>query len=350
MADALSAIAELQDHCHVFARLPETYLAELQREGAIRGYRLDEGDSLTFRKLQGRHEALAILDGEVVIRRDGEEIVGAGSNEKRCHLLPLDGEVVEINATTPCTLYRIPQDKLDYLISWNALLQDVPVEDEMVRARLQQLRYPTIFMNLPFGNVVKAFQRMRTRQVSAGEDVITQGEPGDNFYIIERGRAEVWQQGPYDDEQQLVGVRGPGEHVGDEALVSGGTRNATVRMIEDGSLLVLSKDDFKELISEPMVQEVEIPVAKALSEQGRRWVDVRYEEEWEDGHIPNAILLPLTDIRELMGSLDRSGKYITYCLSGKRSAVAAMILRANGFDAVCMKSGLREWPDPTVTD
>jgi rhodanese-related sulfurtransferase len=238
----------------------------------------------------------------------------------------------------------VPRDKLDYLISWSAMLRDMPVEDDMVRSRLKQLRYPAIFMNLP------AFQRMRSRLVSAGEDVITPGEPGDNFYIIQSGRAEVWQQGPYDDEQRLVGVRGPGEHVGDEALVWRGARNATVRMVEDGTLLVLFTEDFRELISEPMVQEVEIPLAKVLAGQGGRWLDVRYEEEWEDGRIQDAILLPLTDIRERMGQLDRTGKYITYCLSGKRSAVAAMILKANGFDAVCMKDGLREWPDPTVTD
>lgn len=53
-----------------------------------------------------------------------------------------------------------------------------------------------------------------------------------------------------------------------------------VRMIGDGTLPVLSKEDFKEPISEPMVQEVEIPLAKALAEQGRYCLGVRYEEDW----------------------------------------------------------------------
>jgi len=350
MSSKAPPVTNLQDHCQVFAELPERYLVELQKEGAIRGFQLDMGESLTFRRQADKHEALVILNGEVELWRDGECVADRGARELRCRMLPLDGHLMEVNARTPATLYRVPQDKLDYLISWSALLSDVPVEDDMVRSRLKQLRYPAIFMNLPFGNVVKAFQRMRNRFVGAGENVILQGESGDNFYIIESGRAEVWQQGPYDDEQKLVGVRGPGDHVGDEALVSGGTRNATVRMIEDGTLLVLSKDDFKELISEPMVHEVEIPLARLLAEEGRQWLDVRYEEEWEDGHIPDALLLPLTDIREQMGQLERAGKYITYCLSGKRSAVAAMILKANGYDAVCMKDGLREWLGPLVTD
>lgn len=348
MTENTSGIASLQNQCHVFAELPERYLVELESEGSIRSYRLDEGEGVSFKN---RHEdVLVLLRGSVEIAGNGQGAATISADNKHCRMLSLDSEAVEIHAHSAAALCRVAKDKLDYLIGWSAMVHDLPVEDDMVRARLEQLRYPTIFMNLPFGNVVEAFQRMRTRQVNAGDDVITQGEPGDFFYIIESGRAEIWQQGPYDDEQQLVGVRVPGDHVGDEALVSGGTRNATVRMIEDGTLLVLSKGDFKELITEPMVNEVEIPVAKMLAERGYRWLDVRYEEEWEDGHIPGATLLPLTDIREQMAGLDSDDKFITYCLSGKRSAVAALILKANGFDAVCMKDGLREWDDPTVTD
>lgn len=350
MTAFLSPIADLQRECRVFFDMPERYLVELETEGAIRTYRLEEGESLTFRTKEDKHEALVLLGGNIEVRQDGAVLASPADEEHSCRMIPLEGRSTEIIASAPATLCRIARDKLDYLISWRVMLDELPADDATVRARLTQLRYPAIFMNLPFTNVVKAFQRMTTRHVKAGEEIIKQGEPGDLFYIIESGRAEIWQQGPYDDEQKLVGVRVPGNHVGDEALVTGGSRNATVRVVEDSTLLVLAKDDFKELISQPMVNEVEIPVAKALAERGYRFLDVRYEEEWEDGHIPGATLLPLTDIRERMEELDRSGKFIAYCLSGKRSAVAAMILRANGFETVCMKDGLREWPDQTVTD
>jgi len=351
MTDTNDSIARLQASCHVFSDLPERYLAELEAEGAIRTYHLEAGDGLTVRAKPDRNDALVLVRGNIAVKSDGAIIASTSdATDLLCHTIPLDGATTEITAISDAMVCRIAQDKLDYLISWSVMLNDLPAEDATVRSRLKQLRYPTIFMNLPFTNVVKAFQRMKVHPVKAGDEIIRQGEQGDFFYIIESGRAEIWQQGPYDDEQQLVGVRLPGNHVGDEALVTGGTRNATVRMIEDGALLVLSKDDFKELISQPMVNEVEIPVAEALAEQGHQFVDVRYEEEWEDGRIPGAVLLPLTNIRERMGQLDRSGKFITYCLSGKRSAVAAMILKANGYDAVCMKDGLREWPHATVTD
>jgi rhodanese-related sulfurtransferase len=340
----------LRASCRLFSDLSERYLIELESKGAVRTYRLDEGDRLTIRGRPDRHEAMLLLNGDIELREDGKVVPWGQDEERRCHAIPLAADSTEIVANSPSRICRFAQDELDYLISWSTLLSELPNADATVRSRLQQLRYPGIFKNLPFTNVVEVFQRMTARAVKAGEEIIRQGEPGDAFYIIESGRAEVWQQGVYDDEQRLVGVRVAGDHVGDEALVSGGTRNATVRMIEDGTVLVLSKDDFKELISKPMVNEVEIPVAKALAERDHRFIDVRYEEEWEDGHIPGATLLPLTDIRERLDELDRNGRFITYCLSGKRSAVAAMILKANGFNAVCMKDGLREWPDPTITD
>lgn len=351
MTNENDAISKLQSSCHVFSDLPERYLAELEAEGALRTYHLEAGDGLVIRAKPGRNEALVLLKGGITVEADGETIASTSDSEDlRCHAIPLTAASTEITVSSDATVCRIAQDKLDYLLSWSVMLSDLPAEDETVRSRLKQLRYPTIFMNLPFTNVIKAFQRMKAQRIKAGDEIIRQGEQGDTFYIIESGRAEIWQQGPYDDEQKLVGVRVPGDHVGDEALVSGGTRNATVRFIEDGTVLSLSKNDFRELISQSMVNEVEISVAETLAETGHRYVDVRYEEEWEDGHIPGAILLPLTDIRERMGELDRGGKFITYCLSGKRSAVAAMILKANGYDTVCMKDGLREWPHATVTD
>lgn len=350
MGDDVKAVADLPTNFHIFADLPERYLIEMESEGALRTYSLDEGDRLTIRGKSDGEEALVLLKGRIVVREDGEVIASGSMPDLRCHAVPLSGKSTEVLAASAATVCRFAKDKLDYLLGWSVLLSDLPPAEAGVRSRLMQLRYPAIFMNLPLGNVTKAFQRMKSQAVKAGEEIIRQGEPGDLFFIIESGRAQVWQQGAYDDAPRRVGVRGPGDHVGDEALVAGGNRNATVRMIEDGIVLTLSKEDFRELISEPMVNEVDIPVARALAERGYQFVDVRYEEEWEDGHIPGAKLLPLTDIRERLSELDRKGKFITYCLSGKRSAVAAMILKARGFDVVCMKHGLREWPDKTVTD
>lgn len=339
---AAPPVSQLQSHCHVFSSLPERYLIELETEGTLRTYRLDEGEAIRLLS-SDIGDALFILQGSVLVKRQdgGEEAIGPDSD--RCLAISFAAKPVEVTATSPSLLVRAARDQLDYLISWSVMLESLPSDDDQIRNRLTQLRYPAIFMNLPFANVEKAFKRMTVRKVKAGEDIIRQGDPGDNFYIIESGHAEVWQMGAYDDEQKLVAELGPGHHFGDEALVTGGTRNATIRMTEDGTLLVLSKEDFNELISKTMVNEVEPEMAKTLSDRGYQMLDVRYEEEWEDAHIPGAKLIPLHELRKRLNELDPDAKYVTYCLSGKRSAVAALILKQNGLDAVCMKEGLREW-------
>ena len=81
-----------------------------------------------------------------------------------------------------------------------------------------------------------------------------------------------------------------------------------------------------------------------MIDTGWKVIDVRYPEEFEDAHIPNAILLPLPDLRrEADTALDRGAKYITVCLSGKRSMVAAFLLKQRGFKAASMKDGMGSW-------
>lgn len=83
------------------------------------------------------------------------------------------------------------------------------------------------------------------RKVKAGEVIVTQGEKGDGFYLIWSGRAEAWQTGIYDEEPRPVNRMGAGDAFGDEALVMGRKRHVTVKMIEDGELLVLGEQAFR---------------------------------------------------------------------------------------------------------
>ena len=88
----------------------------------------------------------------------------------------------------------------------------------------------------------------------------------------------------------------------------------------------------------------------SLLDEGWQAVDVRYDEEFEDGHIPGALHLPLPELRQRIDAmLDKSGKYITVCLSGKRSSVAAFLLKQRGYDALSMKGGMSAWEGAQAT-
>lgn len=244
----------------------------------------------------------------------------------------------------------VERDNMDFLLSWEIMRESMAGDDISLNQQLALLRNPKVFVNLPMENIAEAFKRMDAVQVVRDEEIMQQGEKGDYFYIIKQGKAEVWQQGLYDNEQQSVAVLEAGDHFGEEALVTGGARNASIKMISDGLLLRLSADDFQELIAQPTLEEVDETMVHKLVAQGHKILDVRYEEEYEEEHIPGGQLIPLPELRTRLGELENQQKYITVCLSGKRSAVAAMILKQNQFQAVGLKNGLREWRGEMVSE
>ncbi len=80
-------------------------------------------------------------------------------------------------------------------------------------------------------------------------------------------------------------------------------------------------------------------------------LDVRTEDEWNDGIIPNAINI---DIYKGQGfiyqveELDKSKNYYVYCRSGGRSAQACSIMNQMGFEnAYNLMGGFSEWDGPT---
>jgi rhodanese-related sulfurtransferase len=312
--------------------------ADAQLADGVRFFALRRGEELTTPLPNQR---ISVLQGRLMRAPTEGPLTPASTRAMPYSLGDAGGCLV---AETDSLIAVADADFLDLLVSWDELARDAGEIGGLVGSRMARLRHATAFRRLPLECVLAALERMTARRVVAGEEIFRQGDPGDAFYTIWDGKAEVWQTGPYDDVPQLVAVREAGEAIGDEALVTGGTRNATVRMASDGELLVLPRADFLELVSHPLIQEIDATVARSLLEA--RWLalDVRYPEEFEDAHIPGARLLPLGELRERCDAeLSREQGYVVVCLSGKRSAVGALLLAQRGFRAVTLKNGLRDW-------
>ena len=69
--------------------------------------------------------------------------------------------------------------------------------------------------------------------------------------------------------------------------------------------------------------------------------NVRFPAEYNVDKQPGAINIPLNEIRNLFGSLDRRKEYIVYCQSGRRSSAAAFLLSQRGYKAFLLDGGLR---------
>ncbi|MDP1806368.1 MAG: rhodanese-like domain-containing protein, partial [Acidimicrobiales bacterium] len=72
-------------------------------------------------------------------------------------------------------------------------------------------------------------------------------------------------------------------------------------------------------------------------------VDVRYDKEWQAGHIKGAVHIPEDDLEDRLDELDRSRPVVTVCRAGTRSDDAAEWLRGQGFDAQNLDGGMLAW-------
>jgi hydroxyacylglutathione hydrolase len=72
-------------------------------------------------------------------------------------------------------------------------------------------------------------------------------------------------------------------------------------------------------------------------------VDVRAPEEWDEGHIPGALNLPLVSLQSRLTELPRGREIAVHCEGGGRSAIAASILQKSGFSASNVAGGYSEW-------
>jgi rhodanese-related sulfurtransferase len=192
---------------------------------------------------------------------------------------------------------------------------------------------------LSFEQIVRCAETMQAWAVSAGDDVVLEGQAGDFFYVIESGQAEVVRRG------SAVARLAAGASFGEEALLQETLRNATVRMVSDGRLLRLAKADFDRLLKAELVSVIAPDALRRLIEQdAAEIIDCRNEEEWELWRLPRARLMPLEQLRERARGLDKSRTYVVYCRTGRRAVAAAFLLRHLGLNAHALEGGIATWP------
>ena len=101
-------------------------------------------------------------------------------------------------------------------------------------------------------------------------------------------------------------------------------------------------------IKQVVYENITAAAAKQImdTETGYVILDVRTEEEFAEGHIKGAILIPDYEIAQKAESLlpDKDQKILVYCRSGRRSKLAAEALLALGYTNVWEFGGIIDWP------
>ena len=249
-------------------------------------------------------------------------------------------------AKTACKITRIDSDLLDILMTWD---QMSGIEVDEIQAEgdegddgddwMTRILQSKAFLQVPPGNIQAMFMRIEEVPVKAGDVIIKQGDDGDFYYIIKSGKCKVTRTSKTGSELTLATIK-DGDAFGEEALLSDAKRNANIVMATDGVLMRLSKEDFNELLKEPMLTWVTREEADEMVKNGAVWLDVRLDSEHKNNGLEGSINIPLFMLRMKIATLSEDKKYILYCDTGRRSSAAAFLLSERGMDAVCLKGGI----------
>ncbi len=118
--------------------------------------------------------------------------------------------------------------------------------DNELENRKALLRSP-IFRDLPLDELDTLARTVENKTVAPNEFIFKEGDPADAFYIIRTGSVRVFVRHENRIERELT-VRGPGEHFGEVALLTGETRTANVQSLAETNLMVFSKEQFERLL------------------------------------------------------------------------------------------------------
>lgn len=294
------------------------------------------------------HRTIYLLSGEIELedRQGNKQIISAGGMESwhpLSHHQPRDHKAIAMSAAS---VVCFDNSRLDSILSWDQsagyVIHDIKSNPayESDKEWMIRLLNSRLFYRVPPGNILEIFHRLKPRRFRANDVVIHQGDDADCCYIIQDGICEVTILAAGATEATPVAILESGQWFGEDALLTGKPRNATITMLADGVLMRLDRRDFDALLREPVVNSVSLDEAREWLDRGARWLDVRTSDEYEQGHLRPATNMPLNVLRLKSRLLNRGKVYITYCDTGRRSASAAFLLNSAGFEVYVLDGGL----------
>lgn len=96
-------------------------------------------------------------------------------------------------------------------------------------------------------------------------------------------------------------------------------------------------------MSAEQVEDVSAEDGHQMVEDGGFLLDVREADEWDAGHAPEAVWIPMGELQARVDELPRDRRIVAICRTGARSRAVAGALLGAGFDAVNLDGGMRAW-------
>jgi len=262
-------------------------------------------------------------------------------------LLTCSPRNTSVIARTNVTVLKLLKNDFEKIVCMDSVFSNMMCQKVTNQSHYNKLKTLQPFALLEPEKMFTLVEKLKEKKYSAGENIILQGEDAGHYFIIKSGLVAVIRK-EKDREPERVAVLSDGDGFGEEALIRGRQRNATVRTMDETVVLTLSKNDFEQILKKSFL-EWEFPEDIPAENRAKSiFIDTRTPSEYEEEHIEGAVNIPLGILRQNYSTLDPGKEHYTYCASDERSMTAAFLMRSMGFKVKSIKGGLGAWDGPVT--
>jgi putative peptide zinc metalloprotease protein len=232
--------AQMLDESGLFGDVPVEILNDLA--GRVRLRRVPVGAALIrqgdasdafYMVRKGSVDVVEELpDGTTqLLRREGP---GAGIGDQG--VIERSPRSATVRATEPLEVFEVDRPTFERLLAARAAYAPTV-------QRITDLRRLPPFAALGSAGLSEISRHGEWVELAPGEVLFRQGDPGDRFYVVDHGRLDV------EVDDLVVNQLGPGDHLGELALLADAPRSATIRARTPARLYAIGPDQFDQLLS-----------------------------------------------------------------------------------------------------
>lgn len=297
-----------------------------------------------------------VRQGEVQVLKESAaghkaliSVVSRGQGLGEVALLTCSHRTCSVVTKTDASFYRLTKNDFSDILIEDSNFKCMLARNSRAYARINKIKTLQPFALLEPEKMYALMDKLIKKTYAPGENIVVQGERGDNYYIIKSGRVAVLKRKKGEATAKQLAVLQEGEAFGEEALIRDDPRNATCQALDETTVYVLNKMDFNRIVKASYLRFIfpdELSLDTYLDDYF--FIDARIPPEYEEEHIAGAVNIPIEILRDKCHELDPAQKYITHCLNDSRGMVAAFLMSNRGFDAQCLRGGVSGWPGPIV--
>lgn len=304
-----------------------------------------EPGQFLFKRGEENGDLYFLLEGSINLQTESFKIetISAGSDSSRFAIAHQIPRKVDAVASSRIQFLRLNTDMMKSVQNQSndeneSTMMDEDLEDS--NDWMTTLLKSPIFRSLPPANLQKILMSLQEIRFSPGEVIIHQGDIGDFYYIIKRGRALVSRKPAPNAKEIKLAQLTDLDTFGEDALISGEPRNVTITAITEMVLLRLGKEQFISLIKQPTLKYIKFEELHELLKTGAELIDVRGPDEFERNHLPHSTNVPFFSLRMYLKTLNRHHTIVLVCKDGRISESAAFVLQRHKFNAFILNGGI----------